>query len=248
MMRFSKILIIIIFTALTSSCVKDKKESAATLYLDAHQLLKDKDYITAAETFEKIIDEYPFSKWGVDGQIMSVYARYKDDDYVNMVSNIDNFISLNPANEYIDYMFYMKGIAYYDQIPNIYRAQNISQESLLIFNNLISRFPNSKYSADAKSKLSFITDHIAGSYMSKARFQYKQNNYIGAINNFLVVIDNYKNSNQTPEAYYRLAETYINLGATDLAKKSLKFLKENYDNSFWHKLAEKNLKSFTQDD
>jgi outer membrane protein assembly factor BamD len=236
--RLKNILLLTLLVCSVFSCVKDTKESAATLYIKAHESLKSKDYLTAAEQFEKVADEYPFSKWGIEGQVMAIYAYYKEGNNIKMISNIDNFINLNPSSSYIDYILYMKGIVYYEQIPSINRAQNISQSSLDIFNNLITRFPESKYSADAKSKLNFIIEHISGSYMAKGRFQGKQNNYIGAINNFLKVINDYDSSNQVPEAYYRIAEIYHNLGLTSLTNRALLELKTNYQQSSWNKLAQ----------
>ncbi len=241
MIKISKILFVVVALLLNFACNKNKKESAAILYLEAHELLKDKDYQTAAEKFEKIIDDYPFSEWGIEGQVMAVYARYKNDDYIDMVSNIDNFVSLNPNNEYVDYLLYMKGIAYYNQIPNIHRAQNITQESLDVFSNLINRFPVSKYSLDAQEKLPFIIEHIAGSYMEKARFQAQQNNFSGAINNFLTVINDYPNTGQVAEAYYRLAEIYQKLGVKFLADLAILNLKQKHSNSFWFELAQNEL-------
>ena len=74
--------------------------------------------------------------------------------------------------------------------------------------------------------------------MAKGRFQGKQNNYIGAINNFLKVINDYDSSNQVPEAYYRIAEIYHNLGLTSLTNRALLELKTNYQQSSWNKLAQ----------
>lgn len=230
----------LIFALIVSSCAAKKEEKSAEIsYIKAYQKLEDKNYNEAAQEFEKIIDDYPFSQWGVEGQIMAVYALYKDNNYIKLVENVDNFILLNPNHSNVDYLLYMKAIAHYNQIPNIYRAQDITQQSYNIFVELIARFPESKYSKDAKGKLNFTIEHIVGGMMNKARFQMKQDNYIGAINNLLNVVQNYQQSNQIPEAYYRIAEIYTKLGIKNKAQNYVKKLQAEHENSLWFELGKK---------
>lgn len=232
----------LIFVALFSCSKKEnEKTNAETAYLEAAKLLKKKDYSEAATEFEKIDDEYPFSRWAVKAQTMAVYARYKREEYAKVASNVEDFVRLNPSSEYVPYMLYMKGLTYYNQIPAIDRAQDNTQQASFIFRELIARFPDSNYSEDAKSKLSFIDEHLAGAKMSVGRYQIRVRNYVGAVISFNEVISRYRYTKQVPEAYFRLFEIYNKIGLRDEAKKINKELKQKFSDSEWAKSEAKNI-------
>ncbi len=230
----------ILLITLIFSCSKTKEvENAENSYTKAVKMLKDKDYNAAADAFEKIEGEYPFSKWAQKAQTMAVYARYKAGTYDKLLSTTDDFLHLNPNSEYAPYMLYMKGLTYYDQIPSINRAQDNTKQASIAFRELVARFPETDYAADAKEKIYVVDEHIAGAKMAIGRYEIKNNNYVGAINNFKEVIDRYRQTDQVPEAYFRLSEIYYKIGLTKQAKQTISQLKEKYRDNYWAGLSEK---------
>lgn len=221
---------------------KEEKPTVETSYLKALKLLEQKSYAESADHFEKIDEDFPFSKWALKAQVMAVYARYKEEDYIKLLQLVDDFLQLNPASEYAPYMLYMKGLSYYNQIPGIERAQDNTQKASFIFRELIARFPDSDYADDAKGKLGFIDEHLAGAKMSVGRYQIKMRNYVGAINNFHEVIWRYRQTEQVPEAYFRLMEIYHKIGLKAESHKAFNKLKAIFPESFWAQLAIKKYK------
>ena len=227
---------------LLSSCSnKEEKTSAEIAYTKAKKLLTRKDYSEAADAFEKIDGDFPFSKWAAKGQVMAVYARYKSEDYIKLVAVADDFLRLNPNSEYVPYVLYMKGLSYYNQIPTIERAQDHTQQASYVFRELVARFSLSEYAADARERIRFIDEHLAGAKMSIGRYQIKNKNYVGAIGNFTEVVERYRYTNQVPEAYFRLGEIYTKIGLEKEAKKAEKKLEENFPANYWTTLAHKKL-------
>ncbi len=203
----------LLLSLISTSCSKKEENGSAELsYIEAHKLLKKKDYAEAAAEFEKIDDEYPFSKWAAKGQAMAVYARYKNEDYAKLVVAVDDFVRLNPSNILVPYMLYMKGLTYYNQIPDIRRAQDNTQQASYIFREIIARFPETGYALDARDKLSFIDEHLSGAKMSVGRSQIESGNYVGAILTFNEVISRYRYTSQVKEARLRLDEVYEKIG------------------------------------
>lgn len=233
------ITITLILPALACSTSKDdEKPSPELSYIEAKNLLDEKGYLEAAEAFEKIDSEFPFSKWSTKAQTMAVYARYKDKDYEKLIEVSDDFIRLNPSSDYVPYMMYMKGLSYYNQIPTIQRAQDLTKKSSFTFRELIARFSTSDYAADARKKLPFIDEHLAGAKMSSGRYLIKVENYVGAISQFSNVISRHRLTNQAPEAYFRLAEIYSKIGLKQEAKQAVNELKSKFpDNSWTRKIA-----------
>ncbi len=216
------------------SCAKEKKASSAeNSYIEAMNKLKDKDYTSAAESFEKINDEFPLSKWGIKAQTMATYGFYKEDKYSDVIRVVDAFVHNNPSNPNVAYMQYLKSMSYYNQINEIDRAQDNASAASSSFRELIARFPMSEYSDDAKSKLAIVDEHIAGAKMSVGRYQLQNDNYIGAIKNFQDVIDRYSRTNQAAEAYFRIYEAYKKIGLNKEAEDYLQELNTNYPKNKW---------------
>jgi len=234
------------FLLLISCAKKDEKNDAEISYTKAMKLLNKKNYSEAAAEFEKIDDDFPFSKWAIKGQTMAVYARYKEEDYTKLLTVADDFLRLNPNSEYVPYVLYMKGLSYYNQVPSIESAQDHTQQSSFAFRELIARFPNTDYSADARAKLEFIDEHLAGTKMSIGRYQIRSQNYVGAIDNFKEVIARYRQTKQVPEAFFRLAEISYKIGLKDEGKKAVKQLQSRFPENYWTNLAEKIDEKFGQ--
>lgn len=234
-MRLNHVIVILI---LLCSCVKnEEKPTEISSYLKAKKMLDDKNYYDAAEAFDKIIDNFPFSQWSLKSHVMGIYAKYKNDKDDEVIKAADEFLTLYPSNEYTPYIIYMKGLVNYNKIPDISRSQDRSREAYLIFSELQSRFPSSQYSEDVNNKLNFINEHLAGELMSIGRYQIGHENYNGAAKSFYSVIKYYSQSNQAAEAYYRIAEIYHKIGLDKNAQDVIAILKKNHPNNYWTNLA-----------
>ncbi|MBL6664677.1 MAG: outer membrane protein assembly factor BamD [Rickettsiales bacterium] len=223
---------------LAFSCSSNKKKETPTAekdYLKAYKVLKRKNYSEAGDLFEKIDDDYPFSKWGSKAKTMAVYARYKNEEYDKLSTIVDDFTKLNPVSEYNPYLLYMKGRAYFNKIPHIKRAQDDTQISSYVFRELIARYPDSEYAKDAKSKLNFIDEHIAGHIMEIGQNEIKNKNYIGALKHFQKITYRYRYTEQISESYFRIYEIFTKLGINSEALKAKRILETRYADSYWVK-------------
>jgi len=232
--------LVLVLSLFLFSCQKVEPENSPQyLYFKAFEMLKDKDYMMAGDAFEKIDDEFPLSKWAIKGQLMAVYCNYKLNEYDKIIQISDDFIKSVPNSEYVSYILYMKSLALYNKIPSIERAQDFTKEASYAFRELIARYPDSEYSLDAKNKLDFVNEHLAGAKMSIARSQMSEENYIGAIKNLNYVINSPIKTNQIPEAYFRLVEIYFRIGFKDFATELALTLQEKYPRNYWSNEVQK---------
>ena len=244
-----RILALFCITVMLCSCASSKSNDAETsmqtaeqLYKQGYNYLQKTSYETAAENFEKIELEHPYSKWAVKSKLMSAYSYYKAEKYDDAIIALERFIKYHPSNKDIAYAYYMRGLCYYDQITPAQKDQSNSKKAQDAFNQLIVLYPDTDYAKDAKAKINLIIDHIAGQEMNIGRYYLKNQNYLSALNRFNVVVENYQTTPQIEEALYRQVEIYTIIGLKNQAIKSAKVLEHNYPKSNWNKKAQKIIK------
>lgn len=245
-MKKYKVISLVLGSLLMFGCASDdidyEKMSAEELYNMAHDNLDETRYKKSAELFEKVELEYPYSKWATDAKIMGAYAYYKNENYDDAIMALDRFIRFHPGNQDIAYAYYLKAICYYDQISDVNREQGATHQALEAFEQLVARFPNSKYAADSRQKIIFARKNIAGKEMEIGRYYLNVNNYLSALNRFSVVVNHYQTTSYIEEALYRQVEIYTILGLPTEAANAYKVLSFNYPKNEWTVKAENIIK------
>jgi len=219
----------------TTSSTMDRGKDADVLYRQANVALKQKEYKKAAELFSKVTYEFPYYSLANKAHIMEIYSNYLLEDYDSVIYSVENFIKTHPVSSYIPYAYYMKALSYYAQIEIPQRDQTMTRDAKAAFEEVISRFPKSSYTKDAKAKMALINDHLAAQEMAVGRYYLKKQEMPAAIERFKDVVTNYSTTSHIEEAFYRLVEAYLFLGMKDEAKKNAAILGHNYPKRKWYK-------------
>ena len=205
------------------------------LYNKAMDEMTEENYDTASKTFDSVESQHPYSVWATKSQIMATYALYEAGKYNEAIIAADRFIQLHPGNRDIAYAYYLRAISYYIQITDVGRDQKTTNQALNALDEVVRRFPDTKYARDAKLKLDFTRDHLAGKEMEIGRYYLNRGQYLAAMNRFKRVVDNYQTTTHVPEALERLIECDLALGLADEAKRNAAVLGYNYPGSQWYK-------------
>jgi outer membrane protein assembly factor BamD len=224
---------------LMAGCSGDPKDAyrerpVEDLYNEAMNLMNDGDYQKAAKAFDEVDRQHPYSVWATRAQLMGAYAHYERNKFDDAINALDRFIQLHPSHKDAPYAYYMKALCYYEQITDVARDQRITDQALKALQEVVDRFPNSRYARDAKLKIDLARDHLAGKEMNIGRWYERQHLYLAAINRYRAVIENYQTTSHIPEALHRLDECYESLGLHDEAKKVAAVLGYNYPGSPWY--------------
>ncbi|WP_420405982.1 outer membrane protein assembly factor BamD [Nisaea sp.] len=204
------------------------------LYNQAVDTALEGDYRKAAPLFDEVERQHPYSVWATQAQLMAAYSLYQSNKYDDAINALDRFIQLNPSNQNVDYAYYLKGLCYYEQIVDVGRDQKLTRDAMDTLDELVQRFPESKYSRDALLKIDLTRNHLAGKEMEIGRFYLRQGKYLAAINRFRQVVDRYDTTDQVPEALHRLTEAYTALGLHEQAERTAAVLGHNYPGSEWY--------------
>jgi len=210
------------------------EQPAESLYNEAMNELMTESYIRAAELFDEVERQHPYSAWATKGQIMAAFARYRKNEYDEAVIGLERFINLHPGHVDVPYAYYLKALCYYERITDVSRDQKNTELALEAFEELLVRFPETKYAEDAIPKLDLIIDHLAGKDMTIGRYYLQREHYLAAINRFRSVIENYEITTHIPESLHRLVESYLALGMVTEARKTAAVLGYNFPNNPWY--------------
>lgn len=204
------------------------------LYNNGVDALNQKRYATAVTQFDAVEQNYPYSSWAVNAQLMHGYAEYLQNHYTEAIGALDRYIQLHPTSANASYAYYLRALSFYEQIADIQRDQKGTEQAMVALQDVVNRFPESAYARDARLKIDLCRDHLAGKEMEIGRYYEQQRLYAAAIGRFQRVIDDYQTTNHTPEALHRLTEIYLLLGLTDQAKRTAAVLGHNYPGSPWY--------------
>ncbi|ADZ69783.1 outer membrane protein assembly factor BamD [Polymorphum gilvum] len=191
----------------------------------------------AGKKFSELDKLYPYSEYARKSLINLAFINFSLGRYPEAIAASERFTTLYPGSEDSAYALYIIGQSYFRQIPDVTRDQEQTEKALSALNELIRRYPDSEYTADAKSKVLVAYDQLAGKEMQVGRYYLDRRNYIAAINRFKMVVINYQTTRHVEEALFRLTESYYALGVVNEAQTAAAVLGHNYPDSRWYKDA-----------
>jgi len=170
---------------------------------------------------------------------MAAYSYYKQDYYSDAIDELKRFTRVYPKHKNLDYAYYLLAICYYEQIVDEKKDLESIMNAKEIFVIVVSDFPNTEYSIDARYKLDLIDDILAAKEMYIGRYYFEKKKWAAAINRFRTVVDDYETTIYTQEALHRLVEIYYTIGLSEEAKKYASLLGYNYQSSSWYESSYK---------
>lgn len=208
-----------------------------TLYNLGKDRLDRNQYEIAAAIFSEVERQHPYSPWARRAQLMAAYAFYEAGEYTDSVAAAQRFLSIHPGNRDAPYAYYLIAMCYYEQISDVTRDQSTTLLAQNALNEVVRRYPQSVYAADARLKLDLVNDHLAGKEMEIGRFYQRRRQWLAATVRFRNVVERYDTTTHAPEALMRLTESYLALGLVDEARRAAAVLGNNYPETRWYRRA-----------
>ena len=238
-----KYLLLLFIFCLLFSCTNNNNEeinsennsvNPESLYIDAMKNFETKEYDLALEKFEKLEKIFPLSNEAVQSQIMSAFIDYIRLNYDEAIYKFNKILRKYPSHKDLDYAYYMKAICYYEKISHEELDGSNNINALKSFEQVLNRFPNSKYSKDSQQKIILVKSNIAAKHMSIGRFYQENDKFIAALNRFKIVVNDFSVTKFTPEALHRMVEIYYKLGLKSEAITTASVIGYNYPESEWY--------------
>jgi len=225
--------------------------SAQKIYSEAKDNLNDGNYEKAVKLFETLESRYPFGRYAQQAQLEVAYAYYKDSEPISAIAACDRFIKLHPNHPNVDYAYYLKGLANFNDdlgilgnlsFLGVREAQDMSErdpraarDAFLSFKELVTRFPDSKYAEDSTARMKYLVNALAANEVHVARYYLKREAYVAAANRAKEVLKTYPEAPALEEALAIMVVSYDKLGLTDLRDDAQRVLTLNFPNSKYSK-------------
>ena len=203
-------------------------------YKSGKESLEAGDVLYAAKRFNEAEKLFPQSEWAPKAALMAAYSYYVQDYYGDAIAELERFIKVYPLNDNLNYVYYLLGICYYEQIVDEKKDTQAIVKAKELFEYVINQYPNSDYALDASYKLDLIDDILAAKEMYIGRYYFNKKKWIPAINRFKTIINEYETTIYIEEALHRLVEVHYTIGLENEAKKYAKLLGYNYKSSKWY--------------
>jgi outer membrane protein assembly factor BamD len=209
----------------------------SSLYAAAQKTMQSGDYDAAGKLFDEVERQHPYSIWARHAQVMSAFNYYLGHKYNDAISSAQRFLTIHPGSDEAAYVQYLMAMSFYEQVNDVSRDQTSTTQASAAFGELIRRYPDSRYAADARQKINAINDHLAGKEMEVGRYYQRAGQWLAATYRFRSVVDQYPTTSHAAEALERLVECNLALGLPGEAWKSASVLGRNFPDSLWYKQA-----------
>jgi len=212
--------------------------SVQRLYSEAKGAMTSGDFETAIDYYEKLESRFPFGQYAEQSQIDVAYAYWKDEEFASAIAAADRFIKLHPRHPNVDYAYYLKGMVNFEQgasfmdrvVPKdrSQRDPGAVRDAFNDFSSLVERFPQSKYSEDARQRMRYLKNLLAQYEVHVADYYVRRGAYVAASNRARYVVENYQGAPAVPEALAIMAKVYKLMDLDELSADALRVLKMNY--------------------
>lgn len=226
-----------------SSITEDKSEnwSPNKIYAEAKSEANDGAYDKAIPLYEKLEGRAAGTPLAQQAQLDKAYAQFKNGDQAQAIATIDRFLKLHPASPALDYALYLKGTVNFSDNLGFFgsytrqdlseRDQKAAKESFEAYKELAAKFPDSKYTSDAKQRMTYIVNSLASYEVHVARYYFSRGAYVAAINRAQIAITDYRDVPALEEAMYIIYKSYEALEIIQLRDDAKRILEASFPKS-----------------
>lgn len=211
------------------------------LYTEASEERDAGNFERAIELYEKLEGQAAGTPLAQQAQLDKAHTHYKAGEPAQALAAIDRFMRLHPSSPAIDYALYLKGLASFNDNLGLFgslsrqdlseRDQKAAKESFEAFRDLVTRFPDSRYTPDARARMTYIVNSLAQYEVHVARYYQSRGAHLAAIGRAQTALVDYTDAPALEEALYILVTSYDALGMTDLRDDARRVMSTNYPNS-----------------
>ena len=238
--------VVVALAALLTACSSKPVDKTAgwspnRIHAEAKDELNSGAYDKAIPLYETLEGRAAGTTLAQQAQLDKAYAQFKDGQKAEAIATLDRFMKLHPSSPAVDYALYMKGVINFNDELGLFsflsrqdlseRDQRAAKEAFESFNELVTRFPDSRYAPDARARMRYTVNALAQYEVHVARYYYSRGAYVAAVSRAQQALTDYRDAPALEEALYILVQAYDKLGMAELRDDAKRVLDKNYPNS-----------------
>lgn len=215
-----------------------KGMSVEQLHQESQKALHKGEYASAIKRLEAMETMYPFSDYTEGSQLDLIYAYYKNEDYPAAAATAERFIHLYPRAKRVDYAYYMRGLANFQQtrgtfakilpMDESWRDPGTQTQAYSDFAVFIQKFPESRYKANALQRMIYLRNMFAQQELNISKLYFKRKMYVAAIERASYLVKNYPQATSAQEALVIMYRANRALGLNKAADDAMAVYKATY--------------------
>ena len=213
---------------------RELRMEADEIYRDARSRLDSGDYMGAQERYDRLRGRYPFSDFATQAQLENIFARYRSFQPEQALAAADRFMREHPRHEAIPYVLYLRGMINFERNKSFFDGSELVdttkrdvgplRRAFDDFSQLIGRFPDSDYAADARQRMVYLRNRIAQNEMHVVRYYFDRGAWLAAARRAEDIIASYPGAPAALDAIEMLTRSYAELGLREQAEKARELL------------------------
>lgn len=234
MTKTLKSLLFFAVLSLFIGCASEEKNAttAEGLFKIAKEYDDAERYDVALQKYTEIKNKFPYSSVAIQSELAIADLYYKRESYAEAQIAYQNFRDLHPKNPRIDYVIFKTGMSFYQQLPDsIDRDLSLAQDAIYHFDEVIKKYPQSEYAAEAKEKRDKAFMMLAEKELYVADFYWHQEKYEPALLRYENVLNKYSGYGFDPRALLGAARSASKINNLVKQKKYSNQLLSQYSNS-----------------
>ena len=218
--------------------------SANKLYTEAKSSMADGAYDKAIKYYEKLEARFPYGRYAQQAQLEVAYAYYRQSEPASAIGACDRFIRLHPNHPNVDYAYYLKGLANFNEDLGLIgyvtlqdlteRDPKAARDSFDAFKVLVTKYPESRYTPDATARMKYLVNAMASHEVHVARYYMKREAYVAAVNRAQSAVKTYPDAPANEEALFIMIKAYDALGMADLRDDAERVMRRNFPRSEYY--------------
>jgi outer membrane protein assembly factor BamD len=217
--------------------------TAEKFYSEAHGAMVEGNYTRAVKLFEQLESRYPYGRYAQQAIVEGAFSNWRAGEQALATAACDRFIRTYPNHPNIDYAYYLKGLVYFREDQGLFgyvyeldlseRDPKQMRESFAAFKELVQKFPDSRYTEDARYRLQYLSNALGMYEVHVAQYYYSRGAYVAAANRAQLALVNYPQTASNEHALNVQVESYKKLGLTQLAEDSRRILEKTFPQSVY---------------
>jgi outer membrane protein assembly factor BamD len=218
-----------------------KDWSVSRLYSEAHSELMGRNYSAAIKLFDTLEARYPYGRYAQQAQLEVAYAHFKEGEPTLAIAAAERFVKLHPNHPNVDYAYYLRGLANFNDNLGVLhmigrqdlteRDPKAAKDAFEAFRELVQRFPDSKYSEDARARMAYLVNALASHEVHVARYYLRRGAYVAAANRAQTALLTYPQAPANEEGLLIMVKAYDAMGLTDLRNDAERVMMKNFPDS-----------------